>query len=353
MGLSLSGHQLRRRGTSIAALVALAAVLQLAAGVGLAYVAGFGRVRDVLVRYDWPWLCAVAGVLALSFVGYYLAYRGIMTVEGGPTLRPDQLRAVVVAGFGGFLAHGGAALDEYAMQRAGADKREATVRVTVIGGLEHGILALLGSVAGIAVLVQGRTAPPLDFSLPWAVIPIPGFLAAFWFAARYRDRFRDTHGWRYKVGVFLDAIYLIRMMFARPRQHGAALLGMTVFWVTDAFAAWAALIAFGFTMNVAAFVIGYGTGMVFTRRTGPLGGAGILMVILPVTIWYSGAPLAVSVVGVFAYRVLTLWLPMPFSLAALPALRRIGSRRIPDAEGVADIPAEPALDARSGRRDSG
>jgi hypothetical protein len=34
----------------------------------------------------------------------------------------------------------------------------------------------------------------MDFTLPWAVIPILGFLIGFWVAERYRDRFRDEGG---------------------------------------------------------------------------------------------------------------------------------------------------------------
>ncbi len=83
--------------------------------------------------------------------------------------------------------------------------------------------------------------------------------------------------------------------------------------------------------------------MVFTRRTGPLAGAGVLTLVLPVTIMYCGAPLAPAVVGIFAYRVLALWLPVPVSLAALPTLRDMGEHRVPRAEGVAQSPQEPAL----------
>jgi predicted branched-subunit amino acid permease len=73
-----------------------------------------------------------------------------------------------------------------------------------------------------------------------------------------------------------------------------------VFWVTDALACWAGLATFGLHMNMAALFVGFATGMLFTRRTGPLAGA-----------------------GVFAYRVLALLLPMPVSLAALPTLRKL------------------------------
>jgi hypothetical protein len=119
---------------------------------------------------------------------------------------------------------------------------------------------------------------------------------------------------------------------------------MVVSWLGDMVAAWAGLAMFGFDMNGAQLIVGMATGMVFTRRTGPLGGAGVLGLVLPLTLWYSGAPFAVAVVGVFAYRVVSLWLPLPFSIASLPTLRRIGQHQMPGAEGVAKAPrAEPAM----------
>jgi hypothetical protein len=46
-----------------------------------------------------------------------------------------------------------------------------------------------------------------------------------------------------------------------------------------------------------------------------------------------GAPLAVAVAGTFAYRALTLWLPMPFALVSLAALRRLGKQALPSEAG--------------------
>ncbi len=85
---------------------------------------------------------------------------------------------------------------------------------------------------------------------------------------------------------------LIRELFIRPRCWGLAPFGMALFWAAESFAAWAALAAFGVRMNAAALTVGFATGMVFTRRTGPLGGVGILALVLPPTLGYSGAPLA-------------------------------------------------------------
>jgi hypothetical protein len=327
----LSAPHLERPGAELALLIALAALLELAAGVGLAYLAGFFRVRAVLGDFHWTWLIALAGALVASFVGYYHAYRGIHRVEGGPELSGRQLHAVVAAGFGGFLAHGGGALDKYALEAAGADENEAKARAAGLGGLEYGVLAIGGCGAAIVIMVSGMAAPPADFTVPWAIIPVPAILLGFWAAERYRNRFRDRGGWRGAMGTLLEAAHLIRELCVRPRRWAWALLGMALFWAADAFAVWAGLAAFGFKMGVASLIVGYATGMVFTRRTGPLGGAGILALVLPLSLWYCGAPLAVAVAGVFAYRVLALWLPMPVALAFLPTLRTMGERQVSQA----------------------
>jgi hypothetical protein len=46
----LSGHYLNRRGTEVALLAGLAGFPELAAGTGLAYLAGFGRLGAVLAN---------------------------------------------------------------------------------------------------------------------------------------------------------------------------------------------------------------------------------------------------------------------------------------------------------------
>jgi hypothetical protein len=345
------GHLVNSRWVAITVLMCLAFALELAAGTGLAYIAGFSNIQQVLPHFwtDWMWLVGVAGSLAISFYGYYLAYDGVFRSEGGPSVPGPWMRAIVAAGFGGFLSHGGPALDAYALQAAGASKREASVRVSALAGLEHGVLAIGTVAAAIVVLATGRGAPPMDFTLPWAVIPLPGFLLGFWLAERYRARLCGQSGWRGKAGVFLDSIHLIRTLFLAPGEHWPAVPGMALFWATDMFAAWLGLAAFGYQMNAATFIVAMATGMVFTRRTGPLAGAGVLTLVLPLTLWYSGAPLAVATAGIFSYRILTLVLPLPFALAALPGLRAMGRHRDVGPTGTAEEPSdEPALQGDDG-----
>jgi uncharacterized membrane protein YbhN (UPF0104 family) len=321
----------------------VAGLLQLAGGAGSAYLAGFSAVDRALGSFDWPYLVALVEALGLSFVGYYFACRGVYRVEGGPDLRRRQMRSVVTAGFGGFLAHGGAAVDHYALQAAGANERDAKVGITAQDGLEHGVLSNIGEIAAILLLVKGATTPPLDFTVPWAVVPLLGFLIAFWLAERNRHRLRQASGWRAKIGIFLDAIHLVRELFRRPLRHGPALAGMTVFWLAEMATAWLGLAAFGYHMAVREFIVGFGTGMVFTRRTGPFAGAGVLELVLPLTIWASGAPFAVAVLGMFTYRVVSVRLPMPFALQSPPAVRHIGQTSLPGAESTAPSTNEPAL----------
>ncbi len=224
---------------------------------------------------------------------------------------------------------GGRTPDDLALQQAGADRRDSYVRAGTLGGMEQGVLALFGCAASFVILFRGLALPGADVTWPWAIIPVSAAVLAFWAAERYASRLRDGPGWRGHVSVLLDSIRLAAGLFRRPLRHRSALGGMLTFWAAEIFAVWAGLAAFGLTMDGAALVCGFCTGMVFTRRVTPLAGAGTMTLILPVTIWTCGAPLAVAVAGAFAYRALTLWLPMPFALVGLPALRRLSQQALP------------------------
>lgn len=311
----------------------------------MASIAGFAGVRHAIERPSWGWLAASLGAVVLSFVGYYFGYRGVGQVEDGPMdLEPRERLAAVAAGFGGFLAHGGSAIDRFVMRFAGASQRETKVRVGLLAGFEHGVLTVPGTTAAVALLAEGARRPPLDFLIPWAVGPALGFAVAFRAAGRYRERLRGREGWRGRLSILLDTAQLVRELGRHPVRHGDALAGMLLFWLADMFSLWAAMAAFGYRMNGAAEVIGFGTAMIVTRRTGPLGGAGILMAALPPTLWQCGAPWVPAVLGTFAYRFFTLWLPMPFSFAAVPKLRQLGreSGELPEEETEAEQ-AEPAV----------
>lgn len=210
--------------------------------------------------------------------------------------------------------------------------------MTLLGGLEHGILAIPCSIAAIVLLLTGPPwKPPLDFIIPWAVGLAIGFAIAYWAAERYRDRLRARGGWRQKLSLVFDATHLIAAMFRSPTRYASAILGMLLYWLADMWGLWAAMTAFGYRMNFASMVVALGTAMIVTRRTGPLGGAGILGVALAATLWYCGVPWPAAVLGTFSYRFFALWVPQPLSFLMLPRLRRL-LMRSPDPE--APSPAE-------------
>jgi hypothetical protein len=342
----LSGHNVNSSARRLTALAALTVLLFAAGGAGMAYIAGFGHIHRVIEGARWWWLVASVGAVLVAFLGYLLAYWGVKRVEDGPRLTFTGLLAVVTAGFGGFLAHGGTALDEFAMRAGGADKREAKVRTTALAGFEHGVLAIIVCPAAIVSLLLAVVIPRPDFTWPWALIPPVGFALAILVAEHYRDRMRDRDGWRGKVGIFYDAIHVVWSILSRPRRYGYATLGMMLYWGCDMFALWAATRAFGWTMTPLAIIVALGTGMILTRRTAPLGGAGVMIVALVPTLWYGAAvPFASATMGVVAYRFFTLFVPMPGAFASLPKLRELGRRgeEAPTGHGTSTNKGEPAL----------
>ena len=281
-------------------------------------------------------LGAVPAALATSAIGYYLAYRSIYAAEGGYALTHRQL-TTLVRRVQRIVRHRWIRPDGLVLQASGASRREAIVRVTAQAGMEQAMLAAYGCAASIVWLGLGRAGVPADVTLPWAVIPAPAFAAAFWLATR--------PGRRARLAVVLDAVLLIRALFVHPVRHRGAIAGMALFWAGDALAAWSALAAFGFVMTGAALLVGYCTGMVFTRRVAPLAGAGTLTLILPLTIWASGAPLATAITGVAACRQLGA-LSLPPALASLPVLRETTRQAAITTHAVPDTATRPCAAAR-------
>lgn len=316
---STPGHQLF-------ALTVLAALLYVGAAAGLAAIPGYPEMRHTLASVRWPWVLASLGGVVASFAGYLLAWTGIVRGgSGGPSLSRRQQLAVVTVGFGGFVGRGGSAIDRYAMLAAGLDEREADVRLTGLDALEHTPLAVGCCAAAVYLLAIGQTdPPPLDFVWPWAVGPPLGAALVIPAVIRYRKRLRHAHGFRRYLGIGLDAVALLGVL-AKDRKCGPlAFGGMTLYWAGEMFALWAGLAAFGARLPVAFVIIADAVGYVLTRRAAPLGGAGFIDTFLALCLWDCNAPLAAAIAGVFTFRFFSLFLPMPFSFAALGPLRSIG-----------------------------
>jgi uncharacterized membrane protein YbhN (UPF0104 family) len=312
---------LERRPAQHLLLVALGAALALGALGGIAWAAGFSTVVHRARHVDDVWLPVALGFEIAAYLGYIVAYREIVRVEGGPTIGVGRAFAIVSAGFGMFVIRGGFVVDRLALQGAGMPERQARVRVLGLGALEYAVLAPAAAVAAIVVVARGQSHPSLGFTLPWAVAVPLGFAAAV-LALGYRERLQGHRGWRSVLRHALDALHVLRRLAAQPRKHAGAFLGTTLYWVGDVACLWACLRAFHASPDLAALVIGYATGYALTRRTLPLGGAGSVEALVPFALAWAGVGLAPAVLAVGAYRIFNLWLPLLPAAIGLRHLRR-------------------------------
>jgi uncharacterized membrane protein YbhN (UPF0104 family) len=303
-----------------ALLIGIGAALALGAAVGIAWTAGFGRVLDVLRDANPVWLPVAFGMELVAYVGYVIAYRAVVGLEGGPRLGLARTGAIVAAGFGAFVVRGGFVLDRHALEDAGLEPQEARARVIGLGVLEYAVLAPATALAAVILLARGSTHPSLGFTLPWVIAVPLGFTAAF-VALAFRHRVRDESGWRTALHHGLDAVHMLGQLGSQAR-HRSAFLGTTLYWIGDVGCLWASLRVFHDSPDLAALIIGYATGYALTRRSLPLGGAGSVEALVSFALAWTGIPLAKAVLAVCTYRIFNLWLPLLPAAIGLRHLKR-------------------------------
>jgi uncharacterized membrane protein YbhN (UPF0104 family) len=312
---------LERHPAQHALLVAIGAWLAVGGLIGVAWVAGLGTVFDRAREVDPIWLPIAFGFEAAAYLGYIVAYREIVRVEGGPEIGFGKSLAIVSAGFGMFVIRGGFVVDRHALEGAGMPERQARVRVLGLGALEYVVLAPAAAIAAMIIVARGQSHPSFGVTLPWVVAVPLGFAAAV-VALGYRERLHGHRGWRTVLRHALDGLHVVRRLAAQPRKHAGAFLGTTLYWVGDVACLWACLRAFHDSPDLAALVIGYATGYALTRRTLPLGGAGSVEVLVSFALAWAGVGLAPAVLAVAAYRIFNLWLPLIPAAIGLRHLRR-------------------------------
>jgi len=309
-------------------VVVAAAVLAFGAFAGLAWWAGFVAVYHRLTHVHWWWVLVALGAEIVAYLGYIVAYREVARAEDGAELDLSSTAAMVATGFGVFVASGGFALDEAVLRSAGVPPREARARVLGLGALEYVVLAPVAMAAAIYLVVFHR--PDIDPALtfPWMIgVPL-GFAAAamlMW----HRHRLNLRQGWRRHIANALEALNLVKAMALKPLPYGLAFVGIALYWAGDIACLWAALhIFFQEPPPLAILVLGYATGYAVSRRTLPLGGAGVVDTLLPLSLVWLGIAFAPAVVAVVVYRFMNLWLPMIPALAGLSTLKQLSRRRM-------------------------
>ena len=281
------------------------------------------------------WLLAALGFELVSYVGYVLAYRATVLTAGQPQLSLLLTVRLVVAGFGPFVPLGGFSFDRSALAAVHRSRREARRQVMALGVIEYLLLAPAACVCALILLLQSSRAS-LALTLPWVFAVPPGFALGWWATQpRVLHYFQSSHGrTRRWIGELLAGAQILRVVVRRPLEHPLALLGMAAYWAAEITCLAFALRCFGVVLSVPALVVAYSTGYAASRRSLPLGGAGITEVLLTLALIAVHVHPAHALLSVAAYRVVNFLAPVIPGLVAHSSLAPILERRVAREDGA-------------------
>ncbi|HEY2771541.1 MAG TPA: lysylphosphatidylglycerol synthase transmembrane domain-containing protein [Solirubrobacteraceae bacterium] len=336
----------------VRALARRAAVPALVAGVAVAAVliAG-GRVHTVsdalhrMLALSPGWLAVAIVFECVSLTGYV----SLLSVVASRATHRIGVRESAQITFAGAAATrllptagaGGAALTVWALRRAGLNSvAAARVLLSFFVLLYSIFLAAIAAAGTVLALGLAGAHGPLALSVLPAVGAILAIASALVLAARSPMTSATAPGKLAKVrsgarlvgGAVRDAVRLLRSRDLR-------VVGAAVYWLFDAAVLWAMLHAFGSPPALAVVTLAYFLGQV--ANTLPLPGtvsggiAGVLIAF--------GVPAGLALPAVLAYRTVSVWLPTPPAIAAIPGLRATVTRW--GREDAAATPAEPQAPA--------
>lgn len=261
------------------------------------------------------WIALIAGAELLAYPAYMLAYRSVAHVEGHPPLALPLVARVVIAGFGPFTIGGGFGVDRQTLQALYESEDSARVHVLALGVVEWAVLAPIACVVSIVLLIRGENVMQ-SLLWPWATAVPVGFAFALWASVPERaERLSRIRGvprpWLRRT---LEAVGFLHELIRSPRQYAAAWIGTALYWAADIAAFYGGLRTFGLSPDFGRVIIAYATGYAATRRSLPLGGAGVTEALMTYALYWVRQPLAPALAAVVAYRAFN------FLLAATPGL---------------------------------
>lgn len=267
------------------------------------------------------WLLPAFGFELLAYVGYVLAYRATIVDSGKEKLSLALAIRLVVAGFGPFVPLGGFSFDRSALRAVHTSRRTARRQVLALGVIEYGLLAPAACVCALVLLLESNRAS-LVLTLPWVFAVPPGFALAWWATQpRIVHYFQRSDGRvRRSVGELLAGVEVLRAVVQRPRERPLAVVGMAIYWGAEIACLAFSLRCFGVVLSVPALVVAYATGYAASRRSLPLGGAGITEALLTLSLIWVHVPATDALLSVVAYRIVNFLVPMLPGLLAHSSL---------------------------------
>jgi len=271
------------------------------------------------------WLLAALGVELVAYLGYALAYRATLQATGEHTFPLMLAIRLVVAGFGPFVPLGGFAFDRHALRAVHRSARNARRQVLALGVIEYGLLAPAACVCALILLVESNRASPV-LTVPWAVAVPLGFAVAWWATEpQVLDWFHRPGGGpiRRWMADLLDGFKVLRDAVMRPLERPWAIGGMAIYWAAEIACLGFALKCFGVVLSVPALVIAYATGYAASRRSLPLGGAGVTEALLTLSLIWVHVHAVPALLSVVAYRLVNFLAPVAPGMVAHSSLAPI------------------------------
>jgi uncharacterized membrane protein YbhN (UPF0104 family) len=319
-------------------VLALAAslVLELGAAGGLVYWVGWSRIWQALVVENGEWFALCAAGQLVAYFGYTLALKAVAHVDRGVSLDLALSFMIVSIGFAPIFtanAGGGFSIDRVTLREAGMSQRRAFCRVLALSALEYAVLAPAVAVVGVLLVLGVGGKAEAAIALPWLAV-VPGLLAAAWVTLPRNRAWAHVSArdgrLRRGFGHAVASLTILRELLLDPLRYGYAFLGAALYWAGDLLTLWAALRVFDVRLSVPVLVLAYGTGWALTRRSLPLGGPGVVEILLAWVLTWFHVPFAAAASGVIAYRLFNLWLALLPAAAVLPFARRF-QRRLAEA----------------------
>jgi len=291
----------------------MATIVAAVAVIGIAHVTGADAIGRAFDHIDAPLIGLVALFELLTYPAYMLAFRSIAGIHGHAKLSLPIVARLVVAGFGPFALSGGFGIDKRALEAIDEDERSARVRVMALGTLEWAVLAPITCGVAIWLLATGANVMP-SLLWPWATAVPIGLGFAFWAGGRSDRLARIGGSHKDWLAQALEGVGVIRTLIRHPIRYSGAWLGTALYWAADIAAFYAALRVFGLELGPGRVIIAYATGYAATRRSLPLGGAGVTEFLMTYALYWVRMPLAPALAAVLVYRAFN------FLLIAVPAL---------------------------------
>lgn len=316
----------RRAATTLVVGALLAAGTWLLVGQGVHYSRLIGELR----RADGWWLIVCLAGEALAYGAYTFLYRAIVGADDGP--RPDFRTAlrVTIASFNALAvatAVGPPAVDYWALRRMGEPPPRAAARVLALNTAQWAILASAAALSAAALVAGVGPHVRLGAALPWIVVVPACVAAAVWVGSGHRRALAADRGGRLRrvFAAAVRGVVIVGAAAREPRQRRRLLIGGSLFWLGEMLAAWAGLKAFGVSLGPVALAFAFATGYASTALPLPGGGAGGVDAARTFALTLVGVPVGPALLGTFASRLFTFWLPLAVALLISPSLRRLSS----------------------------